>query len=252
MFFPKPVIRKVPEITVFFWIVKLLSTAMGEATSDFFVAKFNPYLVVSIGGVALAAAFMLQFSVRRYIPWVYWLTVSIVAIFGTMAADGLHVQLGVPYIASASLFAVILACVFLVWHKSEGTLSIHSITTRKREVFYWLTVLSTFALGTALGDLTASTAGLGYFTAGILFAVLFAVPAIIYLVTKRNKILWFWIAYVLTRPLGASFADWTSKSRAVGGLNYGDGHVAVFLALLIIVLISFLSFNRRRSQSNTP
>jgi uncharacterized membrane-anchored protein len=234
-------LRKVPEITAFFWIIKLLTTAMGEATSDFLVAKFNPYLAVFFGAVALAIALYIQFSVRKYYAWAYWFAVSMVAVFGTMAADGLHIQLHVPYIVSTLFFAIVLTIVFTAWHKSEKTLSIHSITTRRREVFYWLTVLSTFALGTAAGDLTATTVGLGYFTAGLLFAVLILIPAITFWITHKHEILWFWTAYVLTRPLGASFADWTSKSKSIGGLNYGDGHVAIVLAIVIFVLVAYLA-----------
>jgi len=245
MSFPQPASRKVPEITAFFWTIKLLTTAMGEAASDFLVFKFNPYLAVFLGGVVLAIALYIQFSVRKYNAWIYWFAVSMVAVFGTMAADGLHIQLHVPYIASTMLFAIVLAIVFIAWHKSEKTLSIHSINTRHREAFYWLTVLSTFALGTAVGDLTATTFGLGYFTAGLLFLGLILVPAIVYWVAKRHEILWFWAAYVLTRPLGASFADWTSKPRSIGGLNHGDGHVAIFLAVIIFVLVAYLAATRK-------
>jgi uncharacterized membrane-anchored protein len=244
MLFPKPVARKVPEITAIFWIIKLLTTAMGEATSDFFVAKFNPYLAVTLGAVAFTFALLLQFSAKRYVAWVYWLAVSMVAVFGTMAADGLHIQLHVPYIASTALFVIILATVFVAWHKNEKTLSIHSINTRRREVFYWLTILSTFALGTAVGDLTATTVGLGFFTAGLVFMGLIVLPGIIYWVTRKHDVLWFWMAYVLTRPLGASFADWTSKSRSVGGLNYGDGHVAIVLTIIIVSLVTYISVKR--------
>src|SRR5580700_9752803 len=148
-------VRKVPEITALFWIIKLLTTAMGEATSDFFVLNYNQYVAVVCGGIVLAIALAIQFSARKYVAWIYWLAVSMVAVFGTMAADGLHVQLGVPYIASTIFFAIILAIVFYAWQKTEHTLSIHSIVTTRREFFYWATVLATFALGTAAGDLTA-------------------------------------------------------------------------------------------------
>lgn len=245
MSFPQPSLRKVPEITAFFWIVKLLTTAMGEATSDFLVVKYNPYLAVFLGGVALAVALYIQFSVRKYNAWIYWFAVSMVAVFGTMAADGLHIQLHIPYLTSTIFFAVVLAVVFIVWYKSEKTLSIHSIDTRRREVFYWLTVLSTFALGTAAGDLTANTLGLGYFTAGLLFLGLILIPAIAYLVTRKHEVLWFWIAYVLTRPLGASFADWTSKPQSVGGLDYGDGHVAIVLTIIIIAFVAYLAVTHK-------
>jgi uncharacterized membrane-anchored protein len=252
MSFPQPALRKVPEITAFFWVIKLLTTAMGEAASDFIVFKYNPYLAVLLGGVALGVALYIQFSVRRYNAWVYWFAVSMVAVFGTMAADGLHIQLHVPYVASTIFFAMMLAGVFLVWRQTERTLSIHSINTRRRELFYWLTVLSTFALGTAAGDLAATTFGLGYFTAGLVFLGFILVPAIIYWVTRNHEILWFWAAYVLTRPLGASFADWTSKAKSVGGLNYGDGHIAIVLAVVIFVLVAYLAVTRKDVKSNRP
>ncbi len=244
MSFPQPALRKVPEITALFWIVKLLTTAMGEATSDFFVFKYNKYLAVFLGGVVLAIALVMQFSVRKYNAWIYWFAVAMVAVFGTMAADALHIQLHIPYVVSTIFFAIVLAIVFIVWKKTEKTLSIHSINTRRRELFYWLTVLSTFALGTAAGDLMATTVGLGYFGAGLLFTGLFAIPGIIYFVTRKHEILWFWVAYVLTRPLGASFADWTSKPRRISGLDYGDGHVAIVLTIVIIIFVAFLAVSR--------
>lgn len=248
MFFSQPLARKVPSITPSFWVIKLVTTAMGEATSDFLVAKYNPYFAVFAGGLALVLAFILQFRLRRYNSWAYWLTASMVAVSGTMAADGLHVQLGVPYIVSASLFAVALVLVFVLWFKSEGSLSIHTITTRKREVFYWLVVMATFALGTALGDLTATTFGLGYFSAGIMFLIIIIIPAVVYLISKRREVLWFWFAYIITRPLGASFADYFSKSRSVGGLGFGDGRVAFVLAAVIIVLVALMSVRLRSAK----
>ena len=241
-------LRKVPEITLVFWIVKLLTTAMGEATSDFLVAKIDPYVAVALGGFGLAIALALQFSVRRYVAWRYWLTVVMVAVFGTMAADGLHVQLGVPYVISTTAFAIALAVIFVAWYRSEGTLSIHSITTRKREVFYWLTVMATFALGTAAGDMTATTVGLGYFSSGILFAVIFAIPAVAYWRFGLNEIAAFWFAYIITRPLGASFADWTSKSRSVGSLGFGDGHVSIVLTIVIAIFLAYMTFDHSEAK----
>lgn len=241
------IIRKVPEITIFFWIVKLLTTAMGESTSDFLVFKINPYIAVTLGGIGLAIALTLQFSARRYVPWIYWLTVVMVAIFGTMAADVLHIQFGVPYIVSTLLFAVALAIVFVVWQKSEKTLSIHSINTRRREVFYWAAVMATFALGTAAGDMTAVSLGLGYFSSGLLFAGLIVIPALCYWRFGMNEILAFWFAYIVTRPLGASFADWAGKPRAVGGLGLGDGIVSFGLAILIIGFVAYMTFSRQEA-----
>src|SRR5437588_10675897 len=145
--------RKVPEITVYFWIIKLLTTAMGESTTDYLVYQINPYVAVALGCLGLAVALILQLLVRRYVAWVYWLAVVMVAVFGTMAADVAHVVLGIPYAVSTAFYSVVLAVIFVLWYRSEGTLSIHSIYTRRREVFYWATVLATFALGTAAGDL---------------------------------------------------------------------------------------------------
>lgn len=238
------VVRKVPEVTIFFWIVKLLTTAMGESTSDYLVYQINPYVAVCLGAIGLAVALILQFVVRRYIPWVYWLAVLMVAIFGTMGADVVHIVLGVPYLASAAFFAVVLAIIFAAWYMTEKTLSIHSITTRRRELFYWATVMATFALGTATGDMTAATLHLGYFASAVLFAVLIALPALGYFLFHLNPIVAFWFAYIVTRPLGASIADWLSKPY-LGGLGLGDGIVSLVLFLLIIAFVGYLTISHR-------
>lgn len=246
--FSQSVFRKVPEITVFFWIVKLLTTALGESTSDFLVFKINPYVAVGLGAIGLIIALILQFAVRRYIAWVYWLTVSMVAVFGTMAADAVHIQLGVPYFVSTVFFAIVLAIIFIAWQKFEKTLSIHSITSRRRELFYWAAVLATFALGTAAGDLTAITLGLGYFSAGLLFIGLIVLPALGYWLFHLNGIFSFWFAYILTRPLGASLADWTGKSHSVGALGLGDGPVGAVLLGLIVIFVTYLSLSHKDSK----
>jgi len=186
-----------------------------------------------LGGVTFVVALYIQFSKDRYVPWAYWLAVAMVGVFCTMAADVLHVGLGVPYIASTVFYAVILAVVFRAWYLSEGTLSIHSIRTPRREMFYWAAVLATFALGTAAGDLTAVTFGLGFFASGLLFAAVIAVPALGYWRYGMNSILAFWFAYVVTRPLGASFADWLAVSPERGGLALGTGPVSFVLAAMI-------------------
>lgn len=236
---------KVPEITAFFWIVKALTTGMGESTSDFLVHKLVPEIAVVLGGIAFVIALYLQFSSDRYVPWRYWLAVAMVGVFGTMCADVLHVGLGVPYIVSTIFFAIVLAVVFHTWQRTEGTLSIHSITTERREVFYWAAVLATFALGTAAGDLTAVTFGLGFFGSGLMFAAIIAVPAIGYWRFGMNSILAFWFAYVVTRPLGASFADWLGVSSARGGLAIGTGLVSFVLAAMIAIFVAFLSATGR-------
>ncbi|HLJ82319.1 MAG TPA: hypothetical protein VKT52_12580 [Ktedonobacterales bacterium] len=239
---------KVPEITIFFWIIKLLTTAMGESTSDFLVYTINPYVAVILGFIGFVIALALQLSVRRYIAWIYWLAVLMVAVFGTMAADVLHIVLKVPYIDSSILFAVVLAVVFLGWYAVERTLSIHSIYTLRRELFYWAAVVATFAMGTATGDLTAYTFGLGFFVSILLFAALFLLPGLGYGLFRLNAIFAFWFAYILTRPLGASFADWFGKSKSVTGLGIGDGPVAAVLGILIVVFVAYLTFTRKDVQ----
>lgn len=235
---------KVPEITAIFWIIKLLSTAMGESTSDYFVFQINPYVAVALGCLGLVGALILQLVARRYIPWVYWLAVVMVAVFGTMAADVIHVVLHVPYTASTAAFAAALALIFVLWYRTEKTLSIHTIYPGRREWFYWATVIATFALGTAAGDLTAATLRLGYFPSAILFAVLFVLPGLGYWWLGLNETAAFWWAYVVTRPLGASFADWLGKPF-LGGLGLGDGKVALVLTALIIIFVGYLTITHK-------
>jgi uncharacterized membrane-anchored protein len=255
--------RKVPEITILFWIAKLLTTAMGEATSDYLVFGINRYLAVVLGFIGLVLALTLQLVVPRYIAWVYWLAVVMVAIFGTMAADVLHLVilpqlaptlgLGPSYLVSAAFFAVCLAVIFAWWYATERTLSIHTINTRRRELFYWATVMATFALGTAAGDMTAFTLGLGFFTSAMLFYVLIALPALAYFLLGLNEVAAFWIAYILTRPLGASFADWFGKSKSLSGLGLGDGVVSVVLTVLIVLLIGYLNISGKDTpRDSTP
>jgi uncharacterized membrane-anchored protein len=243
---------RVPEITAYFWAIKALSTAMGESTSDYLVHAMNPELAVALGFLGFVAALALQFRARRYIAWTYWLAVVGVGVFGTMAADVLHVGFGVPYIASSLLYAIALAAVFTGWYRTEKTLSIHSVNTPRRELFYWAAVVATFAMGTALGDLTATTLGLGYLASGPLFAVVIAIPAIGYWRLRWNAIFCFWFAYVATRPLGASFADWLGKPKSAGGLGLGDGPVALALTIAIFCLVAFLAVTRRDVQTARP
>lgn len=228
---------KVPEITGLFWAAKVLTTGMGETTSDFLVHNVDPVVALGLGGVGLAASLALQFAVRRYIPWVYWLAVVMVSIFGTMAADAVHVVLGVPYVVSALVFLGVLSGVFFLWFRSERTLSIHSIDTRPREVFYWAAVLATFALGTAAGDLTAYSLNLGYLVSGVMFAAMIALAGLGFSLGRLAAIPAFWSVYILTRPLGASFADWTAMSSERGGLGWGTGSVSLGLAACITALV---------------
>lgn len=236
--------RKVPEIIALFWVIKLLTTAMGESTSDFMVHHIDPVIAVFIGFIGFAVATVFQFWVKKYIAWVYWLEVTMVALFGTMAADVVHIVLGVPYLVSTICFAVALTVIFFVWHAFEKTLSIHSIVSPRKEVFYWLTVATAFALGTALGDTTAVVFNLGYLHSGILFAVLFIAPLIIQRLFKINEVFSFWAAYIMTRPLGASFADWFGRTPDLGGIGFGTGKMSLVLTVLIILGVIYLSITR--------
>ena len=241
-------LRKVPNVTITFWIVKLLTTAMGESTSDYLVYHIDPYFAVALGAIGLLVALNLQFFVQRYIPWIYWFTVVMVAIFGTMAADVLHVVIGISYLVSVTLFSTALAIIFVAWYAVEKTLSIHSIYTVRREAFYWATVMATFALGTAAGDLTAATLKLGYLASGVLFACLFALPLLARRLFGVNEVFAFWFAYIMTRPLGASFADWFGKPF-LGGLGLGDTNVSLVLTILILGMVGYLTFAKSDSKA---
>ena len=218
---------------------------MGEATSDYMVRTINPVIAVLFGAFAWAIAMVLQFRAKAYNAWIYWLAVVMVAVFGTMCADVLHIKFHVPYAASTAFYAIVLAVIFVLWYRSEGTLSIHSIRTPRREAFYWATVLATFALGTATGDLTARTLNLGYLASGIWFSLAFAAVAVAHWKFGLNPILAFWIAYVLTRPVGASFADYVAFPHAVGGLGVGHAQVALVLTFFIVCLVAYLAVTRR-------
>ena len=235
----KEILAKVPEITFYFWITKLLTTGMGEVASDYLFENLNPYISAPLSLLIFITAMILQFKVRRYIPKIYWLVVVMVSIFGTMAADVVRVGLGIPYLVSTIFFMVALAVVLITWYSKEKTLSVHSIFTRRREIFYWLTVLVTFALGTAAGDMTATSMHLGYLSSGLLFTVLLAIPALGYKLFGLNETFAFWFAYIMTRPVGASFSDWLGAAHSYGGLGLGKGWVTLVLTIFIILLVIF-------------
>jgi uncharacterized membrane-anchored protein len=240
--FPAPVTAKVPEIIFLFWVVKILTTAGGEATSDYLKTYGN------FGGggtevVLFVAALVLQFATRRYRAFAYWFLAYAIAIAGTGFADFLHLDVHIPYAGTTLLWAVILASVFWTWQRSEGTLSIHSITTQRREAFYWATVFATFALGTALGDFTATSLDMGYLDSGLFFFALI-LPALAWWRFGLNSIAAFWMAYVLTRPLGASFADYISKPHNISGIGFGDGQTAAVFAVAVFVLVCYLALAR--------
>ncbi len=234
---------RLPRIIAVFWVVKGLSTALGESTSDYLVHAMAPEVAVVIGFIGFVAALAIQFRTGRYVAWAYWLAVVMVGIFGTMAADVAHVGLHVSYTASSILYAAVLGAVFIAWHRTEGTLSIHEIDSPRAEAFYWLTVAATFAMGTALGDFTAYTLNLGYFPSALVFASLITVPAIGYRWLRWNPVASFWIAYVLTRPLGASIADGLGKPRP-DGVGVGNLPVMATFAGLIVAAVIYLTITR--------
>jgi len=248
-FFPEPVAAKVPEIIFLFWVIKILTTAGGEATSDYLALDLGSRLVAGCieAGIFLVAL-VWQFRTRRYVAAAYWLLAYAIAIFGTGVADAMHLFIGIPYSGTTFLWAVVLALVFWLWYRSERTLSIHSIYTQRREVFYWAVVFATFAEGTALGDWTAVSLHLGYLASGIMFFLIILIPAVGWWRFGLNSVVAFWFAYVITRPLGASFADYFGKPHSLSGAGYGEGTVALITTLIVAVLVGYLAVTRRDIQ----
>jgi uncharacterized membrane-anchored protein len=245
-YLPPPAAVKVPQITLAFWVIKVLTTGTGEAASDYLASR-NQIEAVALGLAGLVAGLALQFRCRRYVAWAYWLAVSMVAVFGTMAADAVHVILDIPYTVTSLGYALAVAAVFALWYLGEGTLNIHSIVTRRREAFYWAAVLATFALGTAVGDLSAVTLGLGYLPSAVLYGLLMMVPAVAWARFGLNPVIAFWAAYVLTRPLGASIADWLGKPADRSGLGWGDLPVTLVATVLIVALVGWQTLAAHRS-----
>ena len=239
-FFPAPVAAKVPEVIFVFWVVKVMTTAGGEATSDY-LKVFGNFIGGGIEVLVILVGLLLQFESRRYRAFAYWSLAYAIAITGTGVADFLHLDAHIPYAGTTLLWAAVLAAIFWLWQRDEGTLSIHSITTQRREAYYWATVFATFALGTALGDLTAITLKLGYLDSGILFGVVILIPALARWQFGLSGIAAFWMSYVVTRPLGASFADYISKPQ---GLGFGDGATAAAFSVAVLALVIYLALAR--------
>ena len=242
-FLPAPVAAKVPEVILLFWVVKILTTAGGEATSDY-LKTYGNFAGGGIEVLVIVVGLVLQFGTRRYRAFAYWSLAFAVAITGTGVSDFLHLDVHIPYAGTTLLWAVVLAAIFWLWRRSEGTLSIHSITTQRREAYYWATVFATFALGTALGDFTATSLNLGYLDSGILFTVVILIPALAHWQLGLNGVAAFWMSYIVTRPLGASFADYFSKPKNISGLNFGDGPTAIAFAVAVLVLVAYLALAR--------
>lgn len=241
---------KVPTITALFWAIKILTTGMGETASDFLAHTLGPLASVPLGFALFAVAMVLQLRATKYVAWRYWCAVAMVSVFGTMIADAAHVGLGIPYAVSTVFFALTLTSVLYVWWAREGTLSIHSITTKPRELYYWAAVIASFAQGTAAGDLTAVTLGWGFLASGVVFAIAFAVPLIAGRVGV-NEVLTFWAAYIITRPLGASIADWMGMPTDRGGLGWGTGLVTLIWAAGIAVLVTIAARSKADSEAST-
>ncbi len=241
--FPGPVAAKVPEVIFLFWVVKILTTAGGEVTSDY-LKKFGNFGGGGIEVALFVIALVLQFSTRRYRAFAYWALAYAIAIAGTGFSDFLHLDVHIPYLGTTILWAVILAGVFWIWQRNEGTLSIHSITTQRREGYYWAVVFATFALGTALGDFTAASLGMGYLVSGLFFLAVILIPAVAWRQFGMNSIAAFWMAYIVTRPLGASFSDWISKPAALTGLGFGNGRTAIVFGVAVFIAVSYLAIAR--------
>jgi uncharacterized membrane-anchored protein len=245
-------LNKVPEVTLYFWIIKILCTTVGETASDFLNVSLGFGLTgTSIAmGMLLLVALFFQFKTKKYMPAIYWLTVVLISIFGTLATDNLTDSLGVPLQLTTAVFSIALMLTFIFWYAKEGTLSIHSIFTRRREIFYWLVILFTFALGTAAGDLMAEGLGLGYAMTGIIVCIVIAGAAIAWRL-GLDAVLAFWIAYILTRPLGASLGDYLSQSHANGGLELGAPLTSAIFTIAIIAVVIFLTFTKRDFIANS-
>ncbi len=249
----RQILNKVPEVTIYFWIIKVLCTTVGETAADFLNTNLHLGLTGTtyVMGALLLFTLIFQFRARMYVPSLYWLNVVLISIVGTLITDNLTDNFGVSLVTTTVVFSIVLAVVFAAWFASEHTLSIHSIFTARREGFYWLAVLFTFALGTAAGDLVAERLNLGYWRSALMFAALIAIVTVAHLRFKLNAVLAFWIAYLLTRPLGASLGDYMSLPRDEGGLNLGTvGTSAIFL-IAILALVVYLTATRTDASPPT-
>ena len=242
----RKMLNKVPEVTFYFWLIKIMCTTVGETAADYLNDNlgFGLTWTTVVTGVLLAVVLVVQFRLDRYVPPVYWLAVVFISVFGTLITDNLTDRFSVSLVISTIVFAIALAVTFAVWYRSEGTLSIHTIVTTRRESFYWLAILFTFALGTAAGDLFAERLSLGYWVSALIFGAVIGVIAAAYYFFDLNAVLAFWLAYILTRPLGASIGDGLSQSGN-GGLGLGTTGTSYLFLGGILVLVTFLSITRR-------
>ena len=246
-------LNKVPEATLVFWIIKILATTVGETCADFLAVRAGlgatATAVVMSGFLVLALS--IQLRTRKYTPWIYWLTVVLVSIVGTQITDFLTDKLEISLYISTSAFLVVLGAVFSIWYSIERTLSIHTIVTTRRELFYWAAILFTFALGTAAGDLATEALGLGFQLGVVVCAALIAGIYIVYAL-GGNPVLTFWLAYILTRPLGASLGDLLSQSPKYGGVGFGASYTSVVFLTIIVALVAWITFNDGQARKTTP
>jgi uncharacterized membrane-anchored protein len=242
-------LNKVPEVTLLFWVLKILSTTVGETAADFLAGNLGLGLTATslIMATGLAAALAIQFRTRRYLPWVYWLCVVLISVVGTLISDNLVDNFGVSLWTTTIVFSACLTATFVTWYGSERTLSIHTIVTRRRERFYWLAILFTFALGTSAGDLVSEQLSLGYLTAAVIFGVVIAAVTAAYY-AGVNAVLTFWIAYVLTRPFGASIGDLLTADPSEGGLGLGTNAVSAVFLLIILACVGWFTVQDRRQR----
>lgn len=240
-------INRVPEVTVDFWIIKVLAVTMGETAADYLAVNLGLGLgLTSIIMAGLLAMFLaVQFANRRYVPWTYWSVVVLISVVGTLVTDNLVDNFGVALETTTIFFTAALLATFALWCAMERTLSIHTIYNARREAWYWLAILFTFALGTAAGDLVAEKFALGYLTTGVLFAGVILIIALTYYVMRVNAILAFWLAYIFTRPLGASFGDLLSQPVEYGGLGFGTTVTSLLFLVAIVALVLFMTISRR-------
>jgi uncharacterized membrane-anchored protein len=239
----RQLLNKVPLVTLYFWIIKVLATTVGETGADFLNINLGFGLTMTslFAAALLIVLLVVQMRQTRYVPWIYWVTVVLLSIVGTLITDNLSDNFGVSLIVSTALFAAALAVTFITWYRSEHTLSIHAITTRRREGFYWAAILFTFALGTASGDLVSEQMGLGYALSGAIFGGLIALITAGYYAKLINPVLAFWSAYILTRPLGASMGDFLTQAPKDGGLGLTTMSVSAVFLVVIVALVAYLT-----------
>jgi uncharacterized membrane-anchored protein len=239
-------INKVADITIIFWLIKIISTTVGEASADFFGSHFGSK-AMAIAFILLVVSIIIQIKFKRYVPWMYWTVIILVAVFGTMFADAVH-HLGIAIQYSTAIFTAMLLLSLWVWYAFEKTLDVHSIYTTRREIFYWTVIFFTFALGTAAGDLFASGLHLGFLEATLIFAaIIVVIPSLLYL-CRVNSIFLFWVTYILTRPLGASAADLLGKPVSHGGFGLGDGTTSLISFAVTLILIVWLSISHKKAM----